>query len=211
MRILAHRGQWSDPAEQNSLAAIERAFASGYGVETDVRDHRGRLVIAHDLPDANAPEFDHLLELHWRYGGRLPLALNVKADGLSRVLSENYAGALSSESCFFFDMSTPEIRRYDACGLTWFTRESEIEPEPVLLDRAHGVWMDCFDDDWIEPVDVEKHLSASRCVAIVSPELHGRNPWAFWTRFVGSRVARSEDLLACTDFPDKLKSMFEDL
>lgn len=48
--ILAHRGLWREPAERNSLAALEAALAESFGVETDVRDLGGQLVISHDPP-----------------------------------------------------------------------------------------------------------------------------------------------------------------
>lgn len=49
--IIAHRGQWSNKAEQNSIVSIEKAFASGFAVETDVRERNGKLIISHDSPN----------------------------------------------------------------------------------------------------------------------------------------------------------------
>lgn len=52
--IIAHRGFWKIASEKNSLVAFERAFSNGYGVETDIRDLMGGLVVEHDLPDESA-------------------------------------------------------------------------------------------------------------------------------------------------------------
>ena len=48
MELLAHRGFWRTPAEKNAEAAFRRAFDAGYGIETDVRDRLGELVVSHD-------------------------------------------------------------------------------------------------------------------------------------------------------------------
>jgi glycerophosphoryl diester phosphodiesterase len=55
-RILAHRGYWLEPGEKNSLSAFRRAFEGGFGIETDIRDLDGELVVSHDPPTRrNAP------------------------------------------------------------------------------------------------------------------------------------------------------------
>ena len=33
-------------------------------------------------------------------------------------------------------------------GLKVFTGLSDIVPTPILLDKADGVWLDCFNSDW---------------------------------------------------------------
>src|SRR5438309_53835 len=65
MLVLAHRGWWSDPQDRNTRAAFAKAFAAGYGIETDVRDSAGRLVISHDPPfvGEDLMSFDALLAL----------------------------------------------------------------------------------------------------------------------------------------------------
>ena len=50
MIIISHRGYWIQPAEKNTEEAFSRSFERGMGTETDVRDHRGELVISHDMP-----------------------------------------------------------------------------------------------------------------------------------------------------------------
>ena len=48
--ILAHRGVWGSKEEQNSRSAIKHALAGGFGIETDIRDHDGQVVLSHDVP-----------------------------------------------------------------------------------------------------------------------------------------------------------------
>ena len=54
LKIIAHRGFWLEKSEQNSLKAFKKAFENGFGVETDVRDFNGELVISHDIATKNA-------------------------------------------------------------------------------------------------------------------------------------------------------------
>ena len=56
IRIIDHRGEWctsSNQAEntalQNSKVSFLRSFQKGRGVEFDVRDYNGDLVISHDV------------------------------------------------------------------------------------------------------------------------------------------------------------------
>ena len=55
MKILAHRGFWADEEEKNTLSAFGKAFDSGFGIETDIRDRNGELVISHNPPDTSSP------------------------------------------------------------------------------------------------------------------------------------------------------------
>ena len=83
---IAHRGWWHNPEEKNSELAIRRALDAGYGLETDLRDHAGRIVISHDPPGSQGePEFDfeQLLRLYRELGATGTLALNIKSDGLA--------------------------------------------------------------------------------------------------------------------------------
>ena len=82
MIVLAHRGWWRTKEEENSSVAIERALAEGFGVETDLRDLAGRVVVSHDPPRGGELAFEALLAIADRHPGSGPLALNVKADGL---------------------------------------------------------------------------------------------------------------------------------
>ena len=202
MRILCHRGHWLHPEEKNTLAAFARALAAGDGIETDVRDRAGALVIAHDPATPESPTLDALLELHSKIRPDAPLALNIKADGLAPLLAHRLRQHPGAAACFFFDMSAPESLRYRIEGLRFFTRQSEIEPQPLLIDSASGVWIDCFERDWVEDTHLATHLAAGRTVVLVSPELHGRDPMQIWDRLHASPWRNDPRLLLCTDRPD---------
>ena len=63
MIILAHRGLWKYYDEKNSVEAITKAIANGYGVETDIRDRSSELVISHDMPLDSAPRLRELSKI----------------------------------------------------------------------------------------------------------------------------------------------------
>lgn len=206
MRILSHRGYWKVPSEKNTRTAFERSFALGFGTETDFRDYRGGLFIAHDPPMAepsvSANQFFAMLAAS---APEVPVAINIKADGLQRMLKE----ALEVHGIadyFLFDMSVPDALQSVKAGLRIFTRQSDVEPEPQLYAQAHGVWMDAFQDDsWITDEAVRRHLDAGKSVCLVSPELHGRDHCAFWERLLVDSLINHPNLMICTDIPEQAR------
>lgn len=204
MIVLAHRGWWTRPEERNTEAAFERALAAGFGLELDVRDRDGRLVISHDPPVGSVPDLAALLAMFDRYGRPGPLAINIKSDGLQAPLAQMLA-PLAPTDFFVFDMSIPDTLGYLRAGLPVFTRQSEHEPVPALIERAGGVWMDCFEGDWIEAAAIRAHTGAGRAVALVSPELHRRPHRAAWQAW---RPADGPGVMLCTDHPAEAREFF---
>jgi len=204
-RILAHRGVWGLRGSSNSPEVLTEALAAGFGIETDLRDHNGRIVVSHDPPTRRTPLFADLLE-QWarenRLSGRI-LALNVKSDGLVPLLSQ-LDDDLKEADFFFFDMSFPQLLSYSRAGLPVALRISEFEPAPVDLSHRLGMarkyWLDGFDSDWWVGDDAIEKLVRESQVTVVSPELHGRSPSAVWDWFL-QRVAEGCDLYLCTDSP----------
>ena len=197
MNILAHRGYWNQVSEKNSVRAIERAFENGWGIETDVRDYKGSLIISHDVGTEACPLFERALESYRSVGRNAFLAVNIKADGIQGLLLDilrkygvsNYA---------VFDMSVPEQVVYRRVRMPYFTRQSEIEEMPVLYDDAAGVWMDGLERDWISGDAVRRHLNRGKKVGIISPEIHGRNHLNLWADL---RKLQSDAVYLCTDMP----------
>ena len=198
MKILAHRGWWETPAEKNSELAFRRAFEAGFGVETDTRDQNGVLKIAHDMPVGDqVMDLKFFFELHKAYAKAGTIAMNIKADGLQKPL-RHMMDDMGVHDLFCFDMAVPDALGYLNNGFETYTRHSEIEPVPPFYDRAHGVWLDAFFSDWISPDVIARHLEAGKKVALVSPELHGRDhakAWDAWAEFRGDNIA------ICTDLP----------
>jgi len=201
MQIISHRGWWLRPEEKNTIAAFERSFSGGYGTETDVRDLDGQLVISHDMPRTeNKLPIDLVLALAHKY--KVPLALNIKADGLAQALHDTLMRYPGLE-WFVFDMSVPDMRHHLAAGNTTYTRCSEVEQQPAYIESASGIWLDALDTPWLDATTITRVLSWGKPVCLVSPELHQRDPSHLWTEL---RSLKHEALLTlCTDLPDQAK------
>ncbi|HEY1837329.1 MAG TPA: hypothetical protein VGG36_06710 [Rhizomicrobium sp.] len=207
MKILAHRGHWRAPHEKNSLAAFERAWAGGHGIETDLRDRARQIVISHDPPEAQAASFDSFLEAFAARGCGTTLALNIKADGLCEAVAKSLA-RYSVEDFFVFDMSVPDSLHYLKAGMPVFLRLSEHEPKTGLFERAAGVWLDAFTRDWWTLDTLRTIHAEGKAVAIVSPELHRRPHEPMWRALGGLDADILRETLICTDFPDEADSFF---
>lgn len=216
MRILAHRGWWTTPGEKNARSAFERAFSAGYGIETDIRDCDGQLVVCHDLPAYTADRdlqmrFSDFLDLYTSFPARPMLALNVKSDGLAANLQAVLTDRRINEY-FVFDMSVPDTLAYLHAGMPVFTRRSEFETGSVLDDRADGLWLDAFESSHVSGEAITSHVKAGTTVAIVSPELHKRPHLVAWHEWRECwlklpKTDRDKTML-CTDHPDEAAAFF---
>lgn len=206
--ILAHRGWWLEAQEKNQTIAFERAFSAGYGVETDVRDTNGRLVISHDIARTDAMPFERFLDIYKSYGESGWLALNVKSDGLHVALGEALRGA-GVDRYFVFDMSVPDTLQYLKHGLRTFTRRSEYEVGSTLDASAAGIWWDCFEGAGDMGL-AAKALQSGKGGALVSPELHRREHSDVWRSWRDDIVAATDRpaLMLCSDFPEEADRFF---
>lgn len=203
LQILAHRGLWKLPEEKNSLAALTLALRHGFGLETDVRDCAGELVISHDPPRSGALALGTLLHEYQTLGATSTLALNIKADGLAQPLRMLLA-QYGIQNYFVFDMSVPDMLGYARDEMPFFSRLSEFETTPALLERSRGIWLDAFHSDWYDSAVIAGHLQADKQVCVVSPELHRRSKDNVW-RLLRQVSDGSPHLLCCTDFPEELR------
>ena len=211
LKILAHRGWWQTKAEQNSDVAFRRALEAGYGIETDIRDQDGRLVISHDPPTSNATTVDRLMDLCGTLKSSATLALNIKADGLAKPMSD-LVGRYARQDYFVFDMSVPDTLPYLALGMKVFTRRSEFETGSSLDDRAAGLWLDSFEAVHVPTDIMVAALGRTAGIALVSPELHGKPhiaAWESWRMALRPDTVRFEKrIFLCTDYPDQAHRFF---
>lgn len=207
--ILSHRGYWLNEEEKNTKTAFERSFSMGFGTETDIRDFNGELVIAHDVPVRKGMTLDEFFQIFIAYDKSLPLALNIKADGLQdRFLNciRNY----NIENYFVFDMSVPDALCFLKKNIKVYTRQSEFEKTPSFYDHSEGVWLDEFFDHWITKEIIQGHIENKKKVCIVSPELHKRDYIYEWKTYKENfDIIFSKDVSLCTDKPIKAKNFFK--
>lgn len=203
MKILSHRGYWLQTSERNQPEAFHRSFDLGFGTETDVRDMKGQIVISHDMPVGNELTLDGLLDI--MAGRNLPLAINVKADGLTLALKAKFA-EYGHTNWFAFDMAIPDMRGYLQNEIATYTRLSEVEQSPAWIEQAAGVWLDGFEGEWFSNDVISNLLDRAKQVCVVSSELHGRAHKSLWHQL--SHLKCAENLTLCTDLPEAASDFF---
>jgi glycerophosphoryl diester phosphodiesterase len=208
MKIAAHRGFWTTSAEKNSLTAFMRALEGGFGIETDLRDAQGEIVISHDMPRGGEMRLDHFLSLCKNFPDSGPLALNIKADGLQAGVHAALA-AHQIDNAFVFDMAVPDALGYLKLKLPTFTRASEYENPPSFYDQAAGIWLDGFHGEWADQALVASWLAYGKSVCMVSPELHGRPHRLAWQAIRAAGLHQQSGFSICTDFPSEAKEFFD--
>nr|WP_315848238.1 hypothetical protein [uncultured Rhodoferax sp.] len=208
MIILSHRGYWKDASEKNTRIAFERSFSLGFGTETDLRDRDGRLVISHDMAGPSAMPLEEFFGIYQESAKQLPLALNIKADGLQAELKRMLL-AYDIHNYFVFDMAVPDGLLYARQDFRTYTRHSEFETTPAYYDLAGGVWLDEFAGHWITDAVIEKHLDKSKSICIVSPDLHKRDNAKEWKHYrqLEEKIGTNR-LMLCTDFPEQAQEYF---
>ena len=206
MIVISHRGYWHEAKEKNTETAFRRSFDLGFGTETDVRDCAGKLVISHDMPQGGEMTLENFLDMLAKRP--LPLALNVKADGMAKKIIE-ILKRYQPIDAFVFDMSVPDLLQQLKEGMPAFTRTSEYEREPSCYEQAAGVWLDAFHSIWYDFDAIKRILDDGKRVCLVSPELHGRPSEQLWDMLRAGGVQKYDRLLLCTDVPEKAVAYFE--
>lgn len=211
MNIIAHRGYWKNTGEKNSVAAFERAIENGFGIETDIRDNNGRLVVAHDipLPGEDFLSFDDFLTMYSKNRDENALlAINIKSDGLSDELKSSLSAC--SVNYFAFDMSLPQLYfGYRKSGLHFYSSVNEFMRVPMVREEAKGIWLDAYTHIWYNTSDIREYLQMGKGVCIVSPELHGREYKPLWEMIKGSGLDHHALLSICTDLPMEADNFFD--
>lgn len=209
--ILAHRGLWQSKRDANSHQALQAALEAGFGIETDLRlTPSGRVVLSHDPIAQNydsLPTIEWLLEAHCSISPASVLALNIKSDGLHGFIS-NLLSHLSPDQYFLFDMSVPDLIQGLGSGLCQFARASIYENPSPFRSITSGVWVDCFTDVYPTLQDLIQLSEEFGRLAVVSPELHGREHSVFWGMLKSSGLLKDSSVIICTDFPRQASSFF---
>lgn len=206
MKILCHRGLWYDKSDQNSLQAFQDALNRGYGIETDIRDQNGELVVSHDIPVGGVLNAREFFSNYAQLNSRAMLALNIKSDGLQDSL-EQLLIEFQIKRYFVFDMSIPDSLGYIRRSMPIASRLSEFESPGPLSNKANYVWLDAFESEWYADDLVEKLVEQGKSVVIVSPELHRRSHVALWERL--RHLDSKGRLYLCTDLIKEAEEVFD--
>ncbi|MFA5832056.1 MAG: hypothetical protein WDA22_01145 [Bacteroidota bacterium] len=208
MQIISHRGCWNDTAKKNTEKAFRRALNLNYGIETDVRDYNGEIVISHDIAKDSCLTFLRFCEIVNEANNNPCIALNIKSDGLQEKL-KHILNNLDIRNYFVFDMSVPDAYLYINEKFNVFARQSEFEQNPSFYEASQGIWLDAFHNEWYDEHVIEKHLIAEKKVCIVSPELHKRNHANLWKMIQQTGLYKNDNLYLCTDFAEEASRFYE--
>ncbi len=211
--IIAHRGLWLNNSEKNTLIAFHRALENGFGIETDIRDFDGKIVISHDLPESQSIDLQlyHLLKMKLFSETQGRMALNVKSSGLASAVSMVLTSLQIDHSRFYvFDMAVPDMMPYIDSGLDIYSRISDQEPIPAFKNSIRGVWVDDLSGNFDQVQAAKDSLDQSLRVTIVSPELHGRNHEMLWSQIVSHGLHKYHNFELCTDLPLEAANTFSD-
>lgn len=196
MNFIAHRGLWFLEEQKNTPEAFKKSFESGWGVEFDVRDYQGELVVSHDIPRGNHQTLEDFLQCYVSYPNHheLTLAVNIKADGLQDLLKAHIE-RFDIQNYFVFDASIPDLLGYKNKSLKFYNRVSEFEQDTV--PNRDGLWF----DQMVSEFATEKDLSVlvDEYVCFVSPELHKRPYLGFWETL--KKFTPNPKWSLCTDYP----------
>lgn len=188
----------------NTRAELERTPAE-LGVEIDLRDEGGRVILQHD-PFRTGEEFAEWLK---SYRHRF-LILNIKSERIeARVLELVKQHGI--EDYFLLDCSYPMIHQLVSQGESRIAvRFSEWEPVEAALasaGRVRWVWVDCFTR---LPFDDSAYarLRERFQLCVVSPELQGRDSSSI-ADFARS-LRRYPCDAVCTKRPDLWRAALEE-
>lgn len=207
MKIIAHRGMWDKREDGNTINSFKKAFEHGYGIETDVRDYNGKLVVSHNVAQETAVGFEDVLKLYSEMRSTSELAVNIKADGLQDFLMDILM-KYHIKNYFVFDMSIPEQVVFHKKNFNVFTRMSEYETVPVLLEKAEGIWMDEWENSWITAEAIREYREQGKMISVISPEIHGRDSGFLWNEL--KAFQDDQGVLLCTDVPMKAEEYFNE-
>lgn len=154
----------------NTVAQLKET-PRDHGVELDLRDQRGRLVLQHD-PFKDGEDFEDYLR-HFQH--RL-MILNIKSERIEwRVLE--LVQRFGIRDYFFLDCSFPMIRQLVEVGerriAVRFSEAEPVESALALAGLIDWVWVDCFTKMPLDP-DAYIRLKEHFQLCAVSPELQGR-------------------------------------
>lgn len=164
MIVISHR--------VNTIAELKR-IPSEFGVEVDLRDYDGQIVVQHDPLKGGENFKEYLRHYHHRF-----IILNVKCEGIEDEVLHLVADRGIADF-FLLDLSFPALFKLIRKGEKRIAvRFSEIEPIEACLALAGLVewaWIDCFTDFPVMGEYRDQFLSKFR-TCLVSPEMQGRPP-----------------------------------
>lgn len=159
MEIILHRA--------NSVANWMRAAKHGWGIEVDIRTHRGIAYLSHDVIEKDSwTEFMpscYMLFEATRYWENTVI-LDCKETGILKQVKMPHH--YNCNQYAFTDLIAPDQKFISDSGFRTLTRRSKYEN--ISIAQSEEYWIDYV----CTPEDLEQYSDVAFCSYVVSPELH---------------------------------------
>jgi len=169
---IAHRINYLD------AHIAEEVFSAADGIEFDIRDSAGEIIVTHD-PFSSGQLFNDFLSFC------VPnkfYIVNVKSEGIEPV-AISMLEAAGIRQFFLLDCSIPAMVRLGKAGETRMAvRFSEYESLETVLSMAHfvqWVWVDVFTRLPLNATSAAAIRNAGLKICLVSPELQAQQEKLF--------------------------------
>jgi len=167
------------------------------GVEIDIRDYDGGLVLTHEPFTKGDSLEEYLKNYHHKF-----IIFNTKVDGITSHILE-LVKKYNIKDYFFLDLANPTLIWQANKGVRDIAaRFSEYEPVEACLalkGKVEWVWVDCFNSI---PLNQENYsvLSKHFKLCLVSPEMQGHP--LDWIEKFKQDFKQMPIQAVCTDRPD---------
>jgi hypothetical protein len=169
-QCVAHR------VNELNAETADRIFATADGIEFDIRDSDGELVVHHDA--FAKPEDCQLFEDFLRHCPTDKLYIvNVKAEGIEERVIEALT-MRGINNIFLLDCGLPAMYKLSQKGerrmAIRFSEYESLETVRLMRDRVQWVWVDVFSVLPLTAAIAQKIRGWGLKICLVSPELQGQ-------------------------------------
>ena len=205
MKIICHRGLWSKRSEHNSLKACLDGAKYYDGIEIDLKNQSGKIVLSHDPLAKNQKAIS--LESLFKKAPKTFFALNIKEDGLGPELKK-LISRYNIKNYMCFDLSLPESLQYEKEQLRIFYRVGDVDPKFKVYPKS--LVIDVFtQSNFSRILRSLKRLKGPHHLFFISPELHEHKVEKNWSKIKKFIQTSDHSTYLCTDFPAKAHEFFK--
>ena len=161
VKIIAHR--------VNTLKNLTKLGNDIFGVETDLRYYKDKLILSHD-PNAKGDNFNKFLKKTNK-----TIFLNIKSSGILK----NIIRLVKNKNVFFLDISFSEIDLLFKLNLSKkfllrFSCYENFDLSNKYMKKIKWIWFDYFNDLKISIKDYKYFKKYNKKICLVSPDLLGK-------------------------------------
>lgn len=161
VKIIAHR--------VNTLKNLTKLGNDIFGVETDLRYYKDKLILSHE-PNAKGDNFNKFLKKTNK-----TIFLNIKSSGILK----NIISLVKNKNVFFLDISFSEIDHLFKLNLSKkillrFSCYENFDLSNKYMKKIKWIWFDYFNDLKISIKNYKYFKKYNKKICLVSPDLLGK-------------------------------------